>query len=242
MRRNTKRQAVLLGLAFFLVVTLARTAWTAREEVRTQAKLLVSARWLRGMTVVVDAGHGGPDPGAVVGGTREKDLVLQIAHKLKESLEQVGVKVVMTRSQDKDLGGSIREELGRRVALIDEHNAQLFISIHANKDGCYCWGAQTFYQRKGMPAGKELAIAIQTRLREMTPTTRVALPADYFVLRTSRVPASMVEVGFLSSAQELERLKDPDYQRVLVTAITIGMADFVRSSRPEGKAGGSIGR
>lgn len=239
MQRMPVRQAVLFGLALLLV---GRAAWIVQAEARHAAVVVTSARWVRGLVVVLDPGHGGDDPGAVVGPTREKELVLQIALRVKETLEQAGARVVMTRERDEDLGGRIREELGRRVALVKQHDAQLYVSIHANKDSCNCWGAQTFYQRSGMPEGKALAMAIQNQLRQLTPTTRVALPADYFVLRTSPVPAAMVEVGFLTNAAEHSRLKNPEYQRTLALAVTRGIADFVRSTVPQAKAGASIGR
>ncbi len=238
----SKRQAVVAVLALFLVFTLGRTAWMQRADGKAQSQLNAAEKWLRGITVVVDPGHGGWDPGAVVSGTREKEIVLEIGLKVKELLEQHGAKVVLTRESDESFSKATREDLGRRVALVEQHRAQVFISIHANKDSCNCWGAQTFYQRKGMPAGQRLAMAIQNQMRQLTTTTRTSLPADYFVLRTSPAPAAMVEVGFLSNAVEKERLQDADHQRTLALAITLGIADFLRAEVPPAKAGGGIGR
>ena len=147
---------------------------------------------------------------------------------------------------DAELGERIeaaREELGKRVALAERHNARAYVSIHANKDNCYCWGAQTFYQKNGgHPEGKALALAIQEQLRRNTPTTRVALAANYFVLRTNVAPAAMVEVGFLTNAKEHARLQDPEYQRTLARAVALGIADFFRSQVPDARAEGSIGQ
>lgn len=242
MQRVAWRQVAIVGLAFVLLIVMARTAWTARNALQVQAELNDAGRWLRGAVIVVDPGHGGVDPGAVVGQTLEKTVVLQIALTLKQLLEERGATVILTRDQDQSLGGSIREELGRRVALVHKHKGHAFVSIHANKDSCACWGAQTFYQKGGTPQGKALATAIQSQLRRLTPTTRVSLPADYFVLRTSPAPAAMVEVGFLTNAEEHRRLLEPKYQRTLATAVTLGLADFFRSQVPETNADGSIGR
>jgi N-acetylmuramoyl-L-alanine amidase len=241
-QRFALRQVGLAGLALFLLGLLARTAWTGHVAAAMEGQLKESGQYLKGVTVVVDPGHGGEDPGAVVGGTVEKGLVLDISRALKEILEQQGAKVVLTRDSDVSLGGPIREELGRRVALVTEHKAAVFVSIHANKDGCNCWGAQTFYQKNGMPAGKELAAAIQSQLRRLTPTTRTALAANYFVLRTSPVPSAMVEVGFLTNAKEKARLQDPAYQRTIATAVALGLADFMKSQVPQTEAGGRIGQ
>ncbi|HWI61615.1 MAG TPA: N-acetylmuramoyl-L-alanine amidase [Symbiobacteriaceae bacterium] len=242
MQRFALRQVALAGLALFLLALLARTAWTGQTAAAMQQRLNESGKYLRGAVIIVDPGHGGEDPGAVVGPVEEKHIVLDISKALKEMLEKQGARVILTRDEDKSLGGPIREELGRRVALIQEHKASVFVSIHANKDGCNCWGAQTFYQKKGMPAGKDLALAIQAQLRRLTPTTRVSLPADYFVLRTSPVPAAMVEVGFLTNAKEKARLQDPGYQRTVAMAVALGLADYFKSQVPEARADGSIGQ
>jgi len=235
------RRAVIIGVAHVLMVVLTKTAWTQYQATRVHVHLGERARWLREAIVVIDPGHGGDDPGAVVQDTLEKSIVLDIGKDLRQILEANGARVVMTRSTDVSLGGRIREELGRRVALVDQHKAHIFVSIHANKDRCNCWGAQTFFQQDGKPEGKLLASAIQDRLRSQTPTTRAPLAADYFVLRNSRVPAAMVEVGFMTNAQEMARLKDPVYQRTVASAIAQGVADYFRTQIPDARAGGSIG-
>lgn len=242
MQQIAWRQVALLGLVFCLVSAVAHGWWDHRKAAMVLADLSEATRWLQGAVIVVDPGHGGADPGAVVSGTEEKGIVLQIALSLKQMLEQQGATVILTRSKDEDLGGRIKEELAKRVQIVGQHQAMAFVSVHANKDSCRCWGAQTFYQRNGAPAGKELALAIQNRLRKLTPTTRTALAADYFVLRTSPAPAAMVEVGFLSDGAERQRLKDPAYQRTLAAAVTLGIADFFRSQAPDANAGGSLGK
>jgi N-acetylmuramoyl-L-alanine amidase len=239
---NKWRLIVSVGLALGLLIFMGQTVWTAGVIIRTDAQLKQAGKWLRGTVILVDPGHGGDDPGAVVGETLEKGIVLSIAKALKQELEAQGAKVVLTRDSDVSLGGPMREELGRRVALVNEHKANLFVSIHANKDRCNCWGAQTFYQKSGMPAGQQLAEALQNQLKRLTDTTRSALPANYFVLRTSPVPAAMVEVGFLTNAKERGLLQDVAYQTRLAKAVTLGLADFIRSQVPEAKAEGLIGR
>jgi N-acetylmuramoyl-L-alanine amidase len=241
-RQYAWRQVAIAGLAFLLLGMTTRLVAANRISASVAADLQEARRWVAGTVIVVDPGHGGDDPGAVVGDTKEKHIVLAIGKMLEQMLAEQGAQVVLTREEDVDLGGRIREELGRRVALVEKHNANVYVSIHANKDGCNCWGAQTFYQKNGMPAGKELAAAIQNRLRAMTPTTRVPLAADYFVLRTSGVPAAMVEVGFLTHAKERGNLLEPAYQKTVATAIALGLADFFKQQVPQAKAEGSIGQ
>jgi N-acetylmuramoyl-L-alanine amidase len=239
----TLRHAIAVGLVLLFVAILGKSAWTIPAAVRGREQMQSDQKWLRGTLIVLDPGHGGWDPGAVVQETKEKELVLQISQVVKAALEAQGATVILTREADQDFGrGSIRKELAGRMAIVERHSPRVLLSIHANKDSCNCWGAQTFYQRSGAPAGKVLALAVQKRLRELTPTTRVALPANYYVLRTSPVPAAMVEVGFLSNEKERRRLHDPNYQKTLARAISLGLADFFRSEVPEAKADGSIGK
>ena len=244
MLRLRTRQAAIAGLVLLFAGLLSGRAWLTRTAVATQAELGDAGRWLNGVVIMVDPGHGGDDPGAVVGDVREKLLVYDIATQLKQMLEKQGAKVVLTREGDTDLGGRIAEELGKRVALVAQHRAQVYVSIHANKDSCRpCWGAQTFYQKRGGVAeGRQLAEAIQGRMRQLTPTTRVPLPADYFVLRNSPVPSAVVEVGFLTDDAERRRLQDPAYQRQIATAVALGLADFLKGQVPRTRSQGQIGQ
>ncbi len=243
MTRWYLRQSITIGLVLLFVVILGSSARTIEEAVRGRDHVRSYQKWLRGTVIVVDPGHGGWDPGAVVHETREKELVLQISQVVEKALEAQGATVILTRDADTDFGrGSIRNELAGRMTVVGRHQPRVFLSIHANKDTCNCWGAQTFYQRSGAPAGKSLALAIQKRMRELTPTTRVALPANYYVLRTSPVPAAMLEVGFLSNETERKKLHEPAYQLTLAKAVSLGLIDFFQSEVPPATASGSIGK
>lgn len=230
MRRLGWGQAVLLGLVVLVLVVALRAVWvggqTSRQETPKAPEKPPGP--LAGMIIVVDPGHGGWDPGAVVAGVKEKDLTLQVSLLLKQMLEERDARVILTREDDSHYSRSVREDLRQRVALAAEHKADLYLSLHANQDRCRCWGAQTFYQKGGLPEGKILAMAIQNRLRELTETTRYALPADYFVLRTTQVPATIVEMGFLSNQAERERLQQPEYQRTVARAIAEGVEAYRR--------------
>lgn len=229
MRRFPLAQVVLIGLAAVVVLAALWPLWagerTARPGGEPEAPETPPGP-LAGMVIVVDPGHGGWDPGAVVGGVKEKDLTLQVSQELKALLEERGARVILTRTDDTHFSRTVREDLRQRVALVAEHGADLFVSVHANQDRCNCWGAQTFYQKGGSPAGKTLAISIQNRLRERTDTTRYALPGDYYVLRTTEVPAAIVEMGFLSNGAEREKLQQPEYQRTLALAIAEGIEAY----------------
>ncbi|NLJ75614.1 MAG: N-acetylmuramoyl-L-alanine amidase CwlD [Firmicutes bacterium] len=196
-----------------------------------------SARIISGKTVVIDAGHGGIDPGAVSPkGVLEKDITLAIASELETMLHRAAVFVVMVRRSDHDLADSSevnllirkRQDLQKRVDLAEEAKADLFISIHANYFPSSIWsGAQTFFYQ-GKPEGERLARAIQTELvRHLGPNNRLALSGDYRVLRDTTMPAALIEVGFLSNPREAQLLAQKDYQHKVAAAIFAGIIRYL---------------
>lgn len=191
-----------------------------------------------GKVVVIDPGHGGPDPGAVGrSGTLEKDVVLQVARLLTPMLNRSAVYTLSLRDGDYDMvekegavpsGSRKREDLGLRVNLARLEGADLYISLHANSFPSARWrGAQTFYY-PGKDDDKKLAEAIQHHLLKMDPVnTRTARPGEYFVLREAAMPAVVIELGFLSHPEEEKLLKTPDHQRGLAQAIHDGIVDYL---------------
>lgn len=191
---------------------------------------------LSGVIIAVDAGHGGPDGGAVSkSGIVEKDVNLQIAQYLRDFLQESGAIVVMTREKDEDLadenppGSRKTQDLHRRADIVRESEAELFISIHLNSMESSRWsGAQTFYYSKH-PTSKYLAVFIQDQLRQnLQNTDRVAKSADtIYLLKSAEVPSALVEAGFLSNPREAELLSDPDYQKQVAASIYQGILRFV---------------
>lgn len=201
---------------------------------------------LFGQVIVLDPGHGGPDPGAVSeNGILEKEIALSIALKLRDYLQQTGAYVVMTREIDTDLAGEETrgyrnrkvEDLKARAQLIRETEPNFVISIHLNSIPSSRWsGAQTFYH-PAFEDSQRLAEHIQRRLTEdLKNTTRLAKQdSDIFLLKTSRVPAVMVEVGFLSNPYEADLLTRDAYQNKLAASIYRGILAFLSSdSHPDG--------
>ncbi|MGN0435676.1 MAG: N-acetylmuramoyl-L-alanine amidase CwlD [Wujia sp.] len=180
------------------------------------------------LVVVIDAGHGGNDPGKIgCGGEKEKDINLQIALKLKDELQQRGVTVIMTRESDQDLATSgatnrKRSDMENRVALANDSSADYLVSIHQNSySSSQVKGAQTFYYGTSADSRK-LAEAIQKNLIEQVDTSNTRAAAqgnDYYILRRSKCPAVIVECGFLSNMEETAKLTNEDYQQKIAKAI-----------------------
>ena len=185
--------------------------------------------------IVIDAGHGGSDPGKVGrDGTLEKDLNLQIALRLKTELEARGHIVYITRTEDiclADSGASNkkRSDMNKRVEYINSCNADFLISIHQNSfTDSSVKGAQVFYHGTS-EEGENLASRIQDEIRKTVDsqnTRKIKQGNDYFILRKSKCPGVIVECGFLSNIEETDKLKNPDYQDKIVKAISDAVEDM----------------
>lgn len=194
-----------------------------------------AAHKLTGKVIVVDAGHGGIDPGANRPGVREKDINLMVALQLKEVLNQYGAKVALSRQTDIELStecdseevkGRYHRDLMARVEMVEESDADAFISIHANAvTSGKRHGAEVFYYAKS-ESGKALANSIQTELRKITQAPPTPSAAGYFVLRRNKIPAALIEVGYITNKDERLLLQAPEYQRKLAEAIAAGINNF----------------
>ena len=184
--------------------------------------------------VVIDAGHGGQDGGAVGGdGTAEKDLNLDIARRLAEFYEISGYEVVMTRTEDVSLGAEGFDkvkDMKARLQLIRDNPDCLFISIHLNKfTQSRYWGAQVFYS-SNHPESQRLAESIQQSIQtRLQPDTRRAVKVgneNSYLLKNAEVPAVIVECGFLSNDEELALLKTEEYRARVAYCIYLGAMEF----------------
>lgn len=189
--------------------------------------------------VVIDAGHGGIDGGAVGvnTGNLESELNLLVANELKKDLESFGVKVVMTRKDNRGLyesegSGFKREDMVRRAKIIAEAKPSLVVSIHMNKFPLrYRRGAQVYFQ-KGSSDSQALANVLQSSLNadiNLVHSKREysALGGDFYVCKTSPCPAVIVECGFLSNAEDDALLDTPSYRSALAHSIYSGIAEYI---------------
>ena len=176
-------------------------------------------------TVVIDPGHGGESPGAWYEGVSEKDIDLAVSLKLEALLEELGYQVVMTRSSDVSIG------LYERADLANAAGADLFVSIHANAaEGRPDYQGIFTYYHPTSSRGARLAQAIQGPLCEATGgIDRGIRSADFVVLRETSMCAVLVEMGFMSSPEELARLLDDAYQDQLAWGIAEGIIRYLNA-------------
>lgn len=186
--------------------------------------------------VVVDAGHGGRDPGKVgVDGCLEKDLNLEIAKKVQAILEQQDIKVIMIRDTDKGLyeeqtSNKKVQDMKNRCAMINETEPDCVVSIHQNSyHEEYVSGAQVFYYSSSAE-GKALAEALQSELISYADPEnhRQAKANDsYYLLKKTEAPIAIVECGFLSNWEEAAKLQDDGYQSRVAWAVSMGILMYL---------------
>lgn len=177
----------------------------------------------RRVVVAIDAGHGGRDPGAVgIGGIQEKEIVLDISYQVARLLEQQGVQAVMTRTDDSEI------DLEPRVSLASRVNATLFVSIHANAINMSrpdISGIETYY----FDSGKDLARVIHASILDGTGAKdRRVRQARFYVLRKSSMPSVLLEVGFVTGAEDAARLSDPAYRSQMAASIARGILVYLQ--------------
>ena len=185
---------------------------------------------LRDTVIVLDAGHGGWDPGKTgTNGANEKELNLLVTEKLAEYLEKGGAKVILTRSTDEALGSGKKTDMAERKRIINESGGDALISIHQNAfPSAEAKGAQVFYHSSS-EKGKLLAECLQGNLRNRVDGSNNRQAKEnttYYILRTTEMPAVIVECGFLSNSEEEKLLNDRDYQQKLAWAIYSGILDY----------------
>jgi N-acetylmuramoyl-L-alanine amidase len=225
LRRRSLGVAAVIGVAAAVALNLLTTNFPRPDDV-SDADLAS----LAGRVVTVDPGHGGVDSGAKYHGLVEKELTLAISLRLAETLRQSGATVVLTREADIDYytrgKGGKRNDLTRRVEIINTSGAAVFVSIHTNAIRGGRWSGAEVYYCPGKEENKLLAETMQRALRDFPPGNKrqAKEDSDILVLKDTTIPGVLVETGFLSNPREAALLADPAYQQKLVGQIARALA------------------
>lgn len=216
-------------VAVILFSLIASDAWWPLSKSAQASK---SPAALSGKTVVIDPGHGGSDPGVISGtGIEEADLTLAIALKAKACLESLGAKVIMTRTGDYTPGSDWATPMGdlnSRVYLANSNKADAFVSIHINSfpEDAGVSGVTGFYC-SGSAVSQQLSDSVASSVSDATGLnldgTRTA---DYRVLVNTKMPATLLELGFMTNANDAAHLTRKSFQDTAARAIAEGIADF----------------
>ena len=185
---------------------------------------------LTGRVIVVDAGHGKEDPGTSYGDIYEKDINLKIALHLEKELSSLGALVILTREGDYDLSSPSakfrkKSDFDNRIKLINESDADLYLSIHLNylSDSSY-FGPQVFYTKEN----KSLAESIQTSMNEELNGSRKIkkMPTDTYMYNKLKIEGVLIECGFLSNYNERNLLMTDGYQQQVAKSIANGLVNY----------------
>lgn len=228
-----KRKSVILYIIFFIIylilIIFAFYNIDNYSAVNTEYNSLP--------VIVIDAGHGGEDGGAVANNVVEKNINLSISNKLRDIFISSGFNVKMTRSSDimiNDSGDTLRErkvsDMKNRLKLFNESENNIVISIHQNKFTQEEYkGSQVFYSTNNKESEK-LALSIKTSIKTLIQpdNEREIKPADrnIYLLYNSKTPSVIVECGFISNIEEAQLLKDSAYQNKIAFAIYSGFLDY----------------
>ena len=207
-----------------VIVELTNDSWGAAD----------ATPGIKGKTIVVDAGHGGSDSGAVgPTGAMEKTVTLAVAKKVQNLLTNSGARVIMTRSRDVDVyapNATDKQELQARCNVANRDNrTALFLSIHCNAfSSPSANGTETYYC-----AGSQKGYAFAKYLNEELAQAgglfnRGVKTANNYVLRHTNMPASLIEIGFITNPQEERLLRSDAYQNKLANAIVKGIARYFK--------------
>lgn len=231
----TEKQGRVMGaiMSFLLIFAMLLVAKESAELVKVWKQ---QENQEKVTTVVIDAGHGGIDPGKVgINDALEKDINLSIALKLKKYLEQQDIRVVMTRETDDGLyeesdSNKKVKDMKKRLAIMEEAKPSLTISIHQNSyPEESVSGMQVFYYETSIE-GKALAEMMQqTMIACLKPQKERTAKANdtYYLLKKTSVPIVIVECGFLSNRAEADMLVSSDYQEKMAWAIHMGVLRYL---------------
>ncbi len=182
--------------------------------------------------IYLDPGHGGYDGGCVSYNKDiiEKNVTLNVSLAVKRKLQLLGYKVILTRDIDVALGKTKKEDIYNRVDLINKSDASLYLSIHANSfTSGEIKGAQTFYN-PGNDINRDLAITILDKVRSLDPSNeRVAKSmTGKYLLDHVNVPGCLIEVGFITNMEDLNKLTDEAYINDLAMLISVAINEVYK--------------
>lgn len=226
-------------IAVITVSLLLSSTLALRYVLDAPLYVLSTAEASQKQIVIVDAGHGGEDCGAVgTSGVYEKTLNLEIANLLSEELSKSGFEVIMTRTEDKLLytetenikGIRKISDLKNRVKIAKEYPDAIFVSVHMNSYGVEKYSGFQAYFNGADERSRILANTVQKNVREkLQPENKRAIKdgRELYILKNSPTNTVLLECGFLSNSYECEKLCEKEYQKELSFAIVCGIIEYI---------------
>lgn len=181
--------------------------------------------------IVLDAGHGGEDPGTLWESTYEKNINLEITTKLEKILQRKGYSVIMTRNNDTAVS------LESRIQLAENSRADVFVSIHQNalENDTVTNGIEVYCNENSNQNSSALAFAVQRAVIQATGATDLGADSfsNFYVVRENSVPACLIETGFLTSSMERSLLLSEEYQQKIASGIADGIHEYLQMQQTD---------
>ena len=228
-----KRKFICISVSLAVICLLAFFGSNIEKSVS------VSSDFIQKPQIIIDAGHGGFDGGAVADdGTVEKNINLKISDALSKMLMVSGYEVIRTRTSDNStednsgekIASRKKSDLRNRLELMKKYPDGIFVSIHLNKfTTSSAKGSQVFYSPKTEDShilGEKIQSAIAGMLQSENDRVIKKGNSSTFLLNNATIPAVIVECGFLSNKNELELLKSEEYQNKLAFCIFCGINNY----------------
>ncbi|MBR3806736.1 MAG: N-acetylmuramoyl-L-alanine amidase [Clostridia bacterium] len=237
--RKHKFSVALLSIALILIITLAVTVSAVGKVYGSELFLTAGTDINNEKIIIIDAGHGGEDSGAVAkDGTLEKDIALKVAFAVGKAFSDKGYAVVYTRTEDKLLyepeenikGIRKISDLKNRCKLAELYPEALFVSIHMNSFGDSKYSGLQVYYSENNEQSRIIADSVQARVKKdvQTENNRTTKKGKgIYVLENIENPAILIECGFLSNEEECKKLSEKEYQNMLSFSIVCGIIDVL---------------
>lgn len=245
-RARGERASVIFYTVSVSVIALVAGIISAMSSLYLDRSAMAAAENSKPVTVIIDAGHGGEDCGAIgKNGVYEKDLNLQISFEIGELLIERGYDVVYTRTEDallylpeQNIKG-IRKisDLKNRCSMVSEYENPIFVSIHMNAFGDSRYSGLQVYYSENDETSRDLAESIQRSVVDamQSGNKRAVKPGEeIYVLKNLSAPAVLIECGFLSNLEECEKLSKKEYQKQLSFWIVCGIIEYIEAQKSIG--------
>ena len=233
--KKHKLSVIIILVLFLIIISILILYTSSCNQKAIATSVCVSAF----DTVILDAGHGGADGGAVAPDSTEEKLInLQITLKLKAVLELYGYNVILTRADDNSIhdkdASSLRQQkvsdIRNREKIIKAHPDAIFVSIHQNNFyDTSVHGAQVFYSKNNMLSrtlAQSISESITSDVQPDNPREIKKSGTEIYLLYHSQIPSVMVECGFLSNYEDLTKLKDAAFQKKIAVSIAKGIINY----------------
>lgn len=188
----------------------------------------------KGVTIVLDAGHGGSDLGCEYGGVNESELNLDVVYKIKEKLDLLGIQVILTRSDENDLASQDAvnrksEDLKNRIDIINQDQVDLYISVHMNAyANSSAKGSQIFYYSENIES-EIFAKSIDDCIKEVSESTLEIQQGDvYYILNKASKVGILLECAFLSNDIDRNKILDESYRQDFANEVVKGIINYLK--------------